>query len=96
MILTFTQHWFSFSFCWFLLNSNWQDFSDSRDADDARHSLNGREVDGSRLIVEFAKGVSTLTAYLLLYFSYPLHVKYLYMRRLVYNLEVVPRGASQN
>ncbi|KAK1392632.1 Arginine/serine-rich splicing factor [Heracleum sosnowskyi] len=33
------------------------DFSDSRDADDARHSLDGREVDGSRLIVEFAKGV---------------------------------------
>ncbi|KAM7504517.1 hypothetical protein LguiB_003421 [Lonicera macranthoides] len=32
------------------------DFSDSRDADDARHSLNGREVDGSRIIVEFAKG----------------------------------------
>ncbi|KAM7526278.1 hypothetical protein LguiA_016180 [Lonicera macranthoides] len=32
------------------------DFSDPRDADDARYSLNGRELDGSRLIVEFAKG----------------------------------------
>ncbi|KAL1818460.1 hypothetical protein ACET3Z_013329 [Daucus carota] len=32
------------------------DFSDSRDADDARYNLNGHEVDGSHLIVEFAKG----------------------------------------
>ncbi|KAK9169096.1 hypothetical protein Syun_001236 [Stephania yunnanensis] len=32
------------------------EFSDPRDADDARHSLNGREFDGSRIIVEFAKG----------------------------------------
>ncbi|KAK3018509.1 hypothetical protein RJ639_003682 [Escallonia herrerae] len=32
------------------------EFSDARDADDARYSLNGREVDGSRLVVEFAKG----------------------------------------
>ncbi|CAN1304473.1 Serine/arginine-rich splicing factor RS2Z32 [Linum perenne] len=34
-----------------------QEFSDPRDADDARYHLDGREVDGSRLIVEFAKGV---------------------------------------
>ncbi|KAL8149826.1 hypothetical protein AgCh_006733 [Apium graveolens] len=33
------------------------EFSDPRDADDARYSLNGRDIDGSRLIVEFAKGV---------------------------------------
>lgn len=35
-----------------------QEFSDPRDADDARYSLNGREFDGSRIIVEFARGVS--------------------------------------
>lgn len=34
-----------------------QEFSDPRDADDARYNLDGRDVDGSRLIVEFAKGV---------------------------------------
>lgn len=34
-----------------------QEFSDPRDADDARHNLDGRDVDGSRIIVEFAKGV---------------------------------------
>jgi hypothetical protein len=34
-----------------------QEFSDPRDADDARYSLNGRDVDGSRIVVEFAKGV---------------------------------------
>uniref|UniRef100_A0A2P2M7S7 Uncharacterized protein MANES_09G072000 n=1 Tax=Rhizophora mucronata TaxID=61149 RepID=A0A2P2M7S7_RHIMU len=33
------------------------EFSDSRDADDARHYLDGKEIDGSRIIVEFAKGV---------------------------------------
>ncbi|KAL2539863.1 Serine/arginine-rich splicing factor RS2Z32 [Abeliophyllum distichum] len=33
------------------------DFSDPRDADDARYGLDGRDVDGSRIIVEFAKGV---------------------------------------
>ncbi|KAF6161671.1 hypothetical protein GIB67_021339 [Kingdonia uniflora] len=32
------------------------DFSDPRDADDARHNLDGRDFSGSRLIVEFAKG----------------------------------------
>ncbi|XP_051130179.1 serine/arginine-rich splicing factor RS2Z33-like isoform X2 [Andrographis paniculata] len=34
-----------------------QEFSDPRDADDARYSLDGRDVDGRRIIVEFAKGV---------------------------------------
>ncbi|KAL6864700.1 hypothetical protein ACP4OV_015851 [Aristida adscensionis] len=33
------------------------EFSDPRDADDARYNLDGRDVDGSRIIVEFAKGV---------------------------------------
>ncbi|MED6134683.1 hypothetical protein PIB30_039231, partial [Stylosanthes scabra] len=32
------------------------EFSDPRDADDARYNLDGRDVDGSRIIVEFAKG----------------------------------------
>ncbi|KAK2984005.1 hypothetical protein RJ640_024219 [Escallonia rubra] len=32
------------------------EFSDPRDADDARYGLNGRDFGGSRLIVEFAKG----------------------------------------
>jgi hypothetical protein len=35
-----------------------QEFSDPHDADDAQYNLDGREVDGSRIIVEFAKGVS--------------------------------------
>lgn len=34
-----------------------QDFSDPRDADDARYHLDGRQFDGSRIVVEFAKGV---------------------------------------
>ncbi|CAN4116868.1 unnamed protein product [Withania somnifera] len=33
------------------------EFSDPRDADDARYYLDGRDVDGRRIIVEFAKGV---------------------------------------
>ncbi|KAL0338372.1 UNVERIFIED_CONTAM: Serine/arginine-rich splicing factor RS2Z33 [Sesamum angustifolium] len=33
------------------------EFSDPRDADDARYNLDGRDVDGRRIIVEFAKGV---------------------------------------
>lgn len=33
------------------------EFSDPRDADDAQYKLNGRDIDGSRIIVEFAKGV---------------------------------------
>ncbi|CAH9096189.1 unnamed protein product [Cuscuta europaea] len=33
------------------------DYSDPRDADDARHYLDGSELDGHRIIVEFAKGV---------------------------------------
>ncbi|GAB2222766.1 hypothetical protein Drorol1_Dr00016891 [Drosera rotundifolia] len=32
------------------------EFSDPRDADDAMYRLNGRDVDGSRIIVEVAKG----------------------------------------
>ncbi|XP_062180222.1 serine/arginine-rich splicing factor RS2Z33-like isoform X2 [Phragmites australis] len=33
------------------------EFSDPRDADDAQYNLDGRDVDGSRIVVEFAKGV---------------------------------------
>uniref|UniRef100_A0A452XR51 Uncharacterized protein n=1 Tax=Aegilops tauschii subsp. strangulata TaxID=200361 RepID=A0A452XR51_AEGTS len=33
------------------------EYSDPRDADEARYNLDGRDVDGSRIIVEFAKGV---------------------------------------
>ncbi|TVU18183.1 hypothetical protein EJB05_34262 [Eragrostis curvula] len=33
------------------------EFSDARDADEAQYQLDGRDVDGSRIIVEFAKGV---------------------------------------
>lgn len=50
--------------CYFLglfLTSFGQEFSDPRDADDARYNLDGRDVDGSRLIVEFAKGVGTIS-----------------------------------
>lgn len=35
-----------------------QEFLDARDADDARHYTNGKDLDGSRLIVEFARRVS--------------------------------------
>lgn len=41
-----------------------QEFSDPRDADDARYGLNGRDFDGSRIIVEFARGVCPLGLYL--------------------------------
>jgi len=33
------------------------EFSDPRDADDARYGLNGRRFDGTHIVVEFAKGV---------------------------------------
>ncbi|AQK79216.1 Serine/arginine-rich splicing factor RS2Z32 [Zea mays] len=33
------------------------EFSEHRDADEARYQLDGRDVDGSRIVVEFAKGV---------------------------------------
>ncbi|XP_024967393.1 serine/arginine-rich splicing factor RS2Z33-like isoform X1 [Cynara cardunculus var. scolymus] len=36
------------------------EFSDPQDADDARHRLNGCDVDGSRIVVELAKGVCLL------------------------------------
>lgn len=44
----------------FLLALNFfqQEFSDPRDADDARYGLNGRRFDGTHIVVEFAKGVS--------------------------------------
>jgi len=46
--------------CYFIvlfLTSFEQEFSDPRDADEARYNLDGRDVEGSRIIVEFAKGV---------------------------------------
>lgn len=39
-----------------------QEFADARDADDARHYCNGKDFDGNRLIVEFARRVSVITA----------------------------------
>jgi hypothetical protein len=45
-------------FCLFSCLIGKQEFSEPRDADDAQYNLDGREVDGSRIIVEFAKGVS--------------------------------------
>ena len=42
-----------------------QEFSDPRDADDARYNLNGRDFDGGRIIVEFAKGVSFVNSHVL-------------------------------
>ena len=49
-------------FCYFIglvLTAFEQEFSDPRDADDARYNLDGRDFEGSRIIVEFAKGVGT-------------------------------------
>ncbi len=37
-----------------------QEFADARDADDARHYCNGKDFDGNRLIVEFARRVSRM------------------------------------
>jgi hypothetical protein len=39
---------------------NLQEFSDPHDADEAQYQLDGRDVDGSRIIVEFAKGVCSV------------------------------------
>ncbi|KAI7735134.1 hypothetical protein M8C21_023247, partial [Ambrosia artemisiifolia] len=38
----------------------WYDFKHPGDADDARYSLNGLDVDGRRIVVEFSKGFVTL------------------------------------
>jgi hypothetical protein len=53
-----------------------QEFSDPRDADDARYNLDGRDVDGSRLIVEFAKGVYITSLQCLLYILLNLYILY--------------------
>ena len=42
-----------------------QEFSDPRDADDARYSLDGRDFDGRRIVVEFSRGVSSMKVCLL-------------------------------
>lgn len=53
-------------FLWGIFSSQLlQEFSDPRDADDARYNLDGRDVDGRRIIVEFAKGVSHFLAFFL-------------------------------
>lgn len=52
------------NFC-LLHNVFQQEFSDPRDADDARYYLDGRDIDGRRIIVEFAKGVSISYMYFL-------------------------------
>lgn len=54
-----------FLFLVFFSSSTLQEFSDPRDADDARYNLDGRDVDGRRIIVEFAKGVSLLQEFLI-------------------------------
>lgn len=49
---------------WFFSSHFWnQEFGDPRDADDARHYLDGRDFDGSRITVEFSRGVSCLALY---------------------------------
>ena len=52
-----------------------QEFSDARDADDARYNLDGRDFDGSRMIVEFAKGV--ILIFLTYHLSISLFICYL-------------------
>ena len=52
-IIHVLQIWSSLFHCFWS-----QEFSDPRDAEDAIYNLNNRDVDGSRIIVEFAKGVS--------------------------------------
>ena len=51
--------------CFALLQITIQEFSDHRDADEARYQLDGKDVDGSRIVVEFAKGVSCLFNYMI-------------------------------
>jgi len=55
-----------------------QEFSDPQDADDAQYNLDGREVDGSRIIVEFAKGVSWCPIKISLFIKLPLKRAYRY------------------
>ncbi|KAL2462153.1 Serine/arginine-rich splicing factor RS2Z32 [Abeliophyllum distichum] len=59
LVPVFLEHIFSKYGRFLSLCLTWwsMEFSDPRDADDARYSLNGREVDGHRIIVEIAKGV---------------------------------------
>ena len=68
-----------------------QEFSDARDADDARYNLDGRDFDGSRMIVEFAKGV--ILIFLTYHLSISLFICYLPFSDcgLQFNVKV-PRG----
>lgn len=47
----------SLFFCWMTWTLS-QEFSDPRDANDARLDLDGRKYDGSDIIVQFARGVN--------------------------------------
>jgi hypothetical protein len=49
-----------------ILQINLKEFSDPHDADEAQYQLDGRDVDGSRIIVEFAKGVSSVFSFTIL------------------------------
>jgi len=51
-----------------------QEFSDARDADDARYNLDGRDIDGSRIIVEFAKGVIYQSSLAMQFTFYPFSI----------------------
>lgn len=65
-------------FCGLFLTYFEQEFRDPRDADDARYNLDGRDIDGSRLIVEFAKGVGiNFRLYLLHLFFFLLYVSFI-------------------
>lgn len=58
-----------FCYCSGLLLTDFeQEFSDPRDADDARFNLDGRDFEGSRIIVEFAKGVGQTSKSLIIFF----------------------------
>jgi len=51
-----------------------QEFSDARDADDARYNLDGRDINGSRIIVEFAKGVIYQSSLAMQFTFYPFSI----------------------
>lgn len=70
MIVSFVWSFLCFS----LLPFDNQDFSDPRDADDARYRLDGRDVDGSRIVVEFAKGVKYTLIHMICLLSITKHV----------------------
>ena len=70
-----------------------QEFSDARDADDARYNLDGRDFDGSRMIVEFAKGV--ILIFLTCHIFISLFICYLPFLIVVFNLMLRFRVAKE-